>query len=88
MFTRLGVHLGRTKPSKTYPEGQEHPTSAELEPIAAGDGPGAELATAILDYRHHATALYLLLEPMDVLALAVTAGCTRRSTQSRLKPAG
>ena len=66
-FTRLGVHLGRTKPSKTYPEGQESSASAELEPIAAGDGPGAELATAILDYRHHATALSLLLEPMDVL---------------------
>lgn len=66
-FTRLGVPLSRTKPSKMFPDGQESSASGNLEPLAAGDGPGAELAKAILGYRHHATAMALLLEPMDVL---------------------
>jgi len=58
---QLGARLPRTE------KGQPSVAKGVLEPLRATDGPVGELATAVLDYRHHNTALVLLLEPYHEL---------------------
>lgn len=56
-LTRIGAVLPRTATGKTSV------AQAVLEPMRVFDGPAGDLARAVLEYRHHDTALKLLLEP-------------------------
>lgn len=56
-FTRLGAALPRTA------TGKPSVAVSVLEPMRNLDGPIGQLAAAVLDYRHHDTALGLFLEP-------------------------
>lgn len=65
-FAALGVLLPRTDPSAGHPEGQPSTKEAVLTPIRKRGGEAGELAGMILDFRDHATALKLILEPFGV----------------------
>jgi DNA polymerase I-like protein with 3'-5' exonuclease and polymerase domains len=66
-FAELGMMLPRTKPSSRFPQGQPSVAEAVLSGLRGVPGATGELATAILDYREHATILSLTLEPFGVL---------------------
>ena len=68
VFARLGVQLPHTAPSPKFPQGQPSTARAVLLPIAKRGAEGADLAQTLLDFRHHATVLALLLEPFGVQA--------------------
>lgn len=62
-FGRIGTALPRTN------TGKPSVAAAVLEPMRNLEGPAGDLARAVLDYRHHDTALKLLLEPWHELVL-------------------
>jgi P4 family phage/plasmid primase-like protien len=67
-LTDAGVQLPRTKPSVSYPEGQPSVAEGVLEALKGQyDGIADALITDVLQYRHHATALGLFLEPYSQL---------------------
>lgn len=66
-LTELGAQLGRTKPSKTHPDGQPSVAHATLVKLRNQTGPWSELVADVLDYRHHETALGLFLNPYKLL---------------------
>jgi DNA polymerase I-like protein with 3'-5' exonuclease and polymerase domains len=68
VFARLGVQLPHTAPSPKFPQGQPSTARAVLLPIAKRGAEGADLAQTLLDFRHHATVLALLLEPFGIQA--------------------
>jgi DNA polymerase I-like protein with 3'-5' exonuclease and polymerase domains len=57
----LGAQLPRTT------TGRPSVAAGVLEPFRMIEGPVGELASAVLDYRHHKTALSLFLEPWGAL---------------------
>lgn len=65
-FDVLGVVLPRTDPSTKFPAGQPTTDKATLLPLVRAGGAAGELAQIILDFRHHATVLKLLLEPFGL----------------------
>jgi P4 family phage/plasmid primase-like protien len=65
-FSLLGTELPRTKPSRKFPQGQPSTAESVLTPLRRAGGEAGELASAILDYRSHATVLSLILEPFRV----------------------
>ena len=66
VFADLGCPLPMTAPSVKFPHGQPSTTEAALLPIKRAGGEPGELAGKILDFREHATALNLILEPFGM----------------------
>ena len=66
-LAELDVQLPRTDPSSRHPEGQPSVAEAVLTPLTDGSGPVADLATRVLEYRKHSTALSLFLRPYKAL---------------------
>lgn len=62
-LTGLGLALPRTKPSIKHPEGQPSVAKGVLGAFRGTPGDAGALVDAVLDYRHHETALGLFLEP-------------------------
>lgn len=69
-LTAAGVQLPRTEPSKTHPDGQPSVAAGVLELLKdshAEDTLPGGLMRDVLQYRHHATAIGLFLEPYSLL---------------------
>jgi P4 family phage/plasmid primase-like protien len=66
-LTTMEVPLPRTPPSKTHPQGQPSVAAGVLDRYKEDGGELGELVRAVLDYRHHETALGLFLEPYHQL---------------------
>jgi DNA polymerase I-like protein with 3'-5' exonuclease and polymerase domains len=62
-LVELGAALPRTQPSTRHPEGQPSVAEGVLDPMKGAAGPVGDLVRAVLDYRHHDTAIGTFLEP-------------------------
>jgi P4 family phage/plasmid primase-like protien len=69
-LTERGAALPRTKPSPRHPQGQPSVAEGALDPLLRSHSQGSavyDLVRAVLDYRHHDTAITTFLEPYQQL---------------------
>lgn len=65
----MGVALPMTDPSSRYPQGQPSTAKDVMNTLAERSGPAQAIARLVLDWRHHDTALKLLLRPWRIAVL-------------------
>lgn len=70
-FMDMGVPLPMTPPSTKFPQGQPSVAKDVMNTLAERSGPAQAAARLVLDWRHHDTALKLILRPWRI---AVTQG--------------
>jgi len=68
-FMGMGVRLPMTPPSKKFPQGQPSVAKDVMNTLAELSGPAQAAARLVLDWRHHDTALKLLLRPWRIAVL-------------------
>lgn len=62
-----GVPLPRTAATARFPDGQPSVAAAVLESLRGFEGPAGDLVAAVLEHRHHDTAVGTFLEPYQQL---------------------
>ncbi|HET8682141.1 MAG TPA: DNA polymerase, partial [Micromonosporaceae bacterium] len=70
VLTERGAALPRTPPSSRHPQGQPSVAEGALDPLLRTHPQGSpvhDLVRAVLDYRHHDTAITTFLEPYQQL---------------------